>query len=153
MIVGLLTLMLSGPAQAAELADSPEGFGLGIATGQVTGVAAGYRPNDQSAIGGILGWYFMLNSFNVQTDYQLTIVDFQGEEGVDVKLRMSAGGGAFIDVYEGYSGVGIYLPIGFTLLPGQRPFDVFLDIAPGMTLMPNTEFVARGAVGARVYFR
>lgn len=153
MITGLLILSLAGTAQASPFADAPEGYGVGIVSGAVTGLAPVYRPNSKTTIGGALGWNTGDTALNVQADYQYTIHEVTVEEGAGIALRLTTGGGVFGDIYDSYTRAGVYVPFGATLIPGQRPFDVFLNFAPGMVVLPGTDFTARGTFGARVYFR
>lgn len=153
MFLGPLILSLLGSADASPLADSPEGYGIGVVGGAVTGLAPVYRPGPRSTFGGAVGWNFRDSSMNVQADYKQNMHEIKIEEGTDIVLRLEVGGGVFGDLYDSYSQVGVYVPFGVTLIPGQRPFDLFLDFSPGMAVVPATRFVGRGTVGARVYFR
>jgi hypothetical protein len=153
MFLGPLILSLLGAADASPLADSPQGYGIGVVSGAVTGLAPVYRPSPRSTIGGAVGWNFRDSSMNVQADYKQNMHEIAIEEGTDIVLRLNVGGGVFGDFYDSYTQVGIYVPFGVTLIPDQRPFDLFLDLSPGMAVAPATRFVARWTVGARVYFR
>jgi len=152
MISALLTLLISGSAVASPLADSPQGFGVGVASGAITGLTAAYRPDATYTVGSTLGWNFTDTAMNLQADYQHTYHEFSIEKDAGVAVRTSVGLGAFGDFYDSYSQFGIHVPFGFVLIPGQRPFDVFTDLSPGVALYP-TMFIPRGTVGARVYFR
>jgi hypothetical protein len=153
MFLGPLILSLLGSADASPLADSPEGFGVGVVGGAVTGLAPVYRPSPKSTIGSAVGWNFRDSSVNVQVDYKQNMHEIPLEEGTEIVLRLDMGGGVFGDFYDSYTQVGIYVPFGVTLIPGKRPFDLYLDVSPGMAVAPATKFVGRGTVGARVYFR
>ena len=153
MLTSLLALLLAGPAHALEFADSPQGLGLGVVGGSVTGIGVAYRPGPKATINAAVGWNLRDTALNVQGDYRQSMVDIAIEEGAGVMLQIGVGGGGFADIYDSYSRFGVYVPIGFVLLPGDRPFDLFLDIAPGMALLPATQFVGRGTAGVRLYFQ
>ena len=153
MLTSLLAMLLAGPAHALGFADSPQGLGLGVVGGSITGIGVAYRPGPKATLGGAVGWNLRDTALNVQGDYRHEMFDIPIEEAAGVMLQVGLGGGAFADLYDSYSQLGVYVPVGFVLLPGDRPFDLFLDIAPGMALLPATKFVGRGTAGVRLYFQ
>ena len=48
--------------------------------------------------------------------------------------------------------VGIRIPLGVDYIFAESPFDVFVEIAPILNLVPETEFDWSGGVGARFWF-
>jgi hypothetical protein len=49
-------------------------------------------------------------------------------------------------------GLGIRIPVGLAYLFESAPFDIFVEIVPGLDLLPGTDFGIDGAIGARYYF-
>jgi hypothetical protein len=63
------------------------------------------------------------------------------------------GVGARVLPHEGDgSRVGVRVPLGLDYITRDRRFDVFLEVAPMVDLVPETEFDLSGGVGARSYF-
>jgi hypothetical protein len=153
MLISMFALIVASPVQAATLADSPQGVGAGLVTGAITGLTVAHRSPGAQTVSAALGWNLGDTALNLQGDAQWRVEELALEGDAGIMLELSAGGGVFADVYDSYSQVGLYVPVGFTVIPGDRPFDLFVTVAPGMTLVPATRFVSRGTVGMRVYFR
>jgi hypothetical protein len=147
MLISMFALIVASPVQAATLADSPQGVGAGLVTGAITGLTVAHRTPGAQTVSAALGWNLGDTALYVQGEAQWRVEELALEGDAGIMLELSAGGGVFADVYDSYS------QLGLTVIPGDRPFDLFVTVAPGMTLVPATRFVSRGTVGMRVYFR
>jgi len=157
MSAGILSLLMLKAALAqppvVPLAQAPEGFGVGLASGSISGIALAYRPDSMHTLSGVAGWNLGLGWLRVHTDYHISYADLKVEPGADIAVRLSAGVGGFADLFGSYTQFGARVPLAFTLIPGARPFDFFIEVAPALTLVPQTQVMVQGAVGARVFFR
>ena len=48
--------------------------------------------------------------------------------------------------------IGIRVPIGLNYMFDEVPIDIFVEVAPGLQLVPATAFDIDGGLGARYYF-
>lgn len=156
LVAGLLLagLMLSGTAYGM-----PQGVGLGLIVGEPTGFVAKKWLSETTAVDGAVGWSFEGNdSLHLHGDY--LIHNARVIQNPDIK-------GA-LPVYYGVGGrirfeddnkddddvqVGIRVPLGISYLPKGSPFDFFLEVAPTMDFIPDTELDLSAAIGLRYYFR
>jgi hypothetical protein len=49
-------------------------------------------------------------------------------------------------------GLSIRIPLGLINFFTKAPVGVFLEIVPGMSVLPDTDFVMGAAIGVRYYF-
>jgi hypothetical protein len=76
---------------------------------------------------------------------------------LDVDVRGSLpyyfGLGGRVLMREGHdSRAGVRLPIGLNYITRDNRFDFFIEVAPIVDLVPDTEFSVGGGLGARIYF-
>jgi hypothetical protein len=150
----MLVLLIAASAFAAPLDRDPEGVGLGIILGEPTGFSAAWRPEGRFWVDGGLAW--SLPSFaQLHVDACLDLGDFRTADlpdmhfplwvGVGPRFRVGAGTG-----YDAFN-MGIRVPIGFGFWHDGLPIEGFLELAPGVGVYPNTEFIFDGGVGARFF--
>ena len=53
---------------------------------------------------------------------------------------------------DGASAAGVRIPVGFNYLFEDAPIGLFLEIAPVIDILPDTDADGNGAIGARFYF-
>ena len=49
--------------------------------------------------------------------------------------------------------IGVRIPFGLVYMFSDLPLDVFLELAPGMNLVPATTFDGGGGIGIRYWFK
>ena len=162
----LLVGYLIGTAQAdtpsesevieLSLASGARGTGLGIAAGEPSGVAAAFRPNDQSTFAGVVGWSLAQSTLHIHTDYLITFARVQPDPALELMLNFFVGAGASLDLGE-WTGntptVAVRLPIGASMEFGEKPLDLYIELVPLMGLVPDTRTDLDGTVGIRVWFK
>ena len=157
MIAVLLSTLLLGTALAdppeLPMAKEPLGRGLGIAVGDSTGVAWAIRPDTTTTFAGVVGWSLTQEQLHLHADYHHNYAQITIDPRDDIVLRLSVGGGLSLDLGKPDLMVGIRVPLDFTLIPGARPFDVFLEVAPVLFLVPDTEVGLQASTGLRFFFR
>ncbi len=135
----------SGDFGLGIILGAPSGISAKIATGQTNSVnlILGYdlndgpgccRDNGQLYIGGDYVWY----------NYNLIRVS----KG---RLPLYYGPGANAS-FSNNSRVGVRGVIGLEYQFSGAPFDVFLEIAPGINVMPSTHGYVSGGLGSRFFF-
>jgi len=125
-------------------------LGIGIVVGEPTGISLKYWTGSTTAIDGAAAWSFNHGgSFYVHADYlwhHFEIIDIS--EG---KMPLYYGIGAKL-VLADDAILGVHIPLGISYIFEEAPLDVFLEIRPGINLIPATKFDMGGGIGIRYYF-
>jgi hypothetical protein len=169
-LVSVILLTLSPAALAAQpTGHRPEGngnFGLGLILGEPTGISGKYWIRNDRAIDGEISFSF--NSFFIiQSDY---LFHFHGLFGTresftqHLEPYIGIGGSLFFSTTSnrtnptyftnngGSVGFGVRIPFGAEWMIPSAPFGIFLELAPGIGLIPGTFGFLQGGIGARFYF-
>jgi hypothetical protein len=143
----LFTLIFSG----VTLAQSNR-FGLGIILGQPTGLSAKYWISSNNALDFGLGYSFENNSrLHLHADY---LFHARNLFNTNENISLHYGPGGRLKIVEvGDSRLGIRFNVGLTWVPRNSPVDVFLEIAPLLDIIPETDFSFNGGIGVRYYFQ
>ena len=127
-------------------AQQRSGIGLGFMVGEPTGLSAVSWLGRGNAVDLVAAWAFGGGgSFYLHVDYQY-------HSFVERPLTLFAGLGGFLRL-DADPVVGFRVPLGLTFLLQEPPLDFFVEVAPGMAILPGTGFSIQGGVGARYYFR
>lgn len=149
------------PAFAAPSAGGP--VGVGISLGDPTGLSAKAWLNAQNALDFAASWSFEDERFAIYTDYLFHFWGGMPKEvrrrawevplyaGVGGKVSLGKGGRGRFDGEDGV-GVGVRVPLGISMIFRDAPFDIFVEVAPGLLIVPETAFDLDGALGGRFYF-
>ncbi len=153
-IMGLFTGMVSA-------ADS--NFGLGIVLGDPSGISARFATGSANSINVIVGydanhdyaWHrneccrdggmLYVGGDYLWYNYNLIRVS-QG------RLPLYYGPGINATIANDYSSIGVRGVVGLEYQFANAPFDVFLEIGPGINVIPNTWVNISGGLGARFFF-
>lgn len=160
---GLVSTLLWGLAATAHASDGPYGFGIGVVAGDPSGLSFGYRPGDEWMLQAAAGWSLVNDRLHLNVDYLYNITILQAPDAGGVSFPVYVGVGGRLRLGDDWDddwdndgwddeGVGLRVPIGIAVLPDRAPFDVFLEIAPAIILIPETEGEVDGGIGARFYF-
>ena len=141
-----VVLIFAAIIAPATLSSQPRtGLGVGVMLGEPTGLSAIMWLGGGNAIDVVAAWAFLGGgSLYLHADYQF-------HAAIDRPLTYYAGLGGFVQFAEDPE-FGARLPLGITYLFQQAPLDIFVEIAPGMALMPATRFRLNGGIGFRFYF-
>ncbi len=156
----LIAAAFATPAQAQDVGNG-KNFGIGLELGSPSGLTGKYYLNPKNAIQATLGLGFTDGNFmNIAVDY---LFHFNLLQKSDFRLDFYVGLGAYLwywfDNNEGSGnddkdawGLGLRIPIGLSLPFKKLPLEVFLEVAPGFSLLGRTGFGIAGALGLRWYF-
>ncbi len=129
----------------------PAGFSAGVMIGEPTGLTAKLWLSQTSALDLAVAWSFvgtgrvyvhgdyLVHSNNVLRDVPGTTLLYGG---VGAKLLIADN-----------PVIGVRIPLGVTYLFGNVPLELFLEIAPGLRLLPETQFDGGAGIGIRYQFR
>lgn len=122
--------------------------GLGIMLGEPSGVSLKVWNNSKTAWDLGVAWSLSgSSSLYAHTDYLW-------HHWLDVdkgNLAFYIGVGARA-VFSDDIHIGARVPLGLNYLIANSPFDLFLEVAPVLDLIPDTGSDANGALGVRFYF-
>lgn len=142
----LVLLVYSGAAFAQS-----NGFGLGIILGQPTGISAKYWTSGSTAFDFGLGYSFEKNSrMQLHADYLFHTKDlFNTSENISLYY----GPGARLRLVENAdSRLGVRFDVGIVWVPRNSSIDVFVEVAPLLDIIPETDFSINGGIGVRYFF-
>ena len=127
-----------------------KGLGLGVVFGEPTGLSAKLWTSERTALDAAVAWSFYNGGWlHLQADFLMHNYDL-----IDVSqgaLPVYYGAGAFL-TFSSELGLGARVPLGLAYQFEEAPVDIFLEIAPGISLLPEIKFYMGGGLGARYFF-
>lgn len=127
------------------------GFGLGIIVGEPTGISAKYWTTSSTAFDFGLGYSFEKHSrMHLHADYLFHVKNiFNTTENISLYY----GPGARLRFVENADArLGFRFDVGVVWIPRNTPVDVFVEIAPLLDIIPETDFSVNGGIGVRYFF-
>jgi hypothetical protein len=129
-----------------------KGFGLGVVLGEPTGISAKYWLSPGTALDFGLGYSF--TSSNSLFDFYVDYVFHNSDMIHSVEnFVVYYGPGARLKIREDAdSRLGVRGVIGILWLPRGTNFDLFVEVAPILDIIPATKFDFTGGIGGRYFF-
>ena len=130
-------------------------FGLGLVAGEPSGLSWKYWQGSTNAFDGTLAWsfldagYFRANAGYLWHNYKAIKVE-QGKMPLYYGVGATLWGGHFHD-HDG-ANIGVRGVIGMEYIFKGAPFDLFLELAPTLDLVPASGLWLQGGLGGRYYF-
>lgn len=148
LVLSILTILLI--VNTSGFANG-KGFGLGLIIGEPTGISMKGWLNQKSAIDVGLAWSFTKKtSLHIHADYLLHSYNvFKTSE--TIPLYYGIGGRIKVGDDE-KSRIGARMVIGIEYIFKNAPVDLFLEVAPILDLVPETELSFNAGFGARFFF-
>jgi len=127
-----------------------KGLGLGLIFGEPTGLSAKMWTSERTALDAAVAWSFSgPGYFHIQSDFLLHNYDLISvSEG---KLPVYYGLGAYV-AFSSDLGLGIRVPFGLAYQFEGAPVDIFGELVPGLSLLPDLGLYFGGGIGARYFF-
>jgi hypothetical protein len=152
----LLVLTLFSAAPASEACAQVYDWGAGIMLGEPTGFSGKTWWSDDVAFDAGLAWSFEgENEVSLHTDvlfHNWTLLrDTQRDVTEGTELPLYYGFGVRLKVGD-TTRFGARFPVGIDLIFGEYPFDLFIEVAPIMDIVPDTSVRGQAAVGFRYWF-
>lgn len=160
----LLAALAALPIQSASAAKGGP-LGLGIVLGEPSGLSAKYWLGSRTAVD--FGLAYSFNSFfAIFSDYLYHFpAAFASQKNPISEISPYVGIGAifFADTAssrsssryfttDGDVGLGLRLPLGLEWRPNSAPIGIFLELVPGIGIIPSTFGFVEGGLGGRFYF-
>ena len=123
--------------------------GLGLIAGNPTGLSFKHFTSTTTAFDAAAAWSFSDEWMTIHGDYL-----WHSYGGIEVEKGQ-------LPVYYGVGGwvafgddtvIGARVPAGLEYLFSTADFDVFLEIAAGLSVVPDTDFHVDAAIGVRYFF-
>jgi hypothetical protein len=126
------------------------GLGLGIVFGEPTGLSAKLWTSERTALDAAVAWSFAgLGWLHIHADFLIHNYDLISvSKG---KLPVYFGLGAFVGFSSDLS-LGARIPVGLAYQFEDAPLDVFVELVPGLALLPGIDFYIGGGLGVRYFF-
>lgn len=128
------------------------GFGLGIILGSPTGLSFKNYLTANQAVDGALGWNLWENKARIYGHADYLWHDFSLLAVPEGNLGVHYGPGVRLSIGD-EAHVGLRFDAGLTYLLPSPALEFFGEVAPGIGLVPDTDFSLDVALGARFYFR
>lgn len=133
-------------AAAAEAQD----FGLGLVLGEPTGVSWKWWQSSRGALAGALAWSLDDDRLHINVDYLVhQFGDIRVREG---RMAWYYGIGGRLNLRHNRNRFGVRVPLGLDYTFERAPIDIFLEIAPTLELVPETDVDFDAVIGARYFF-
>jgi hypothetical protein len=163
MTVVLLTSCDARASAAASL--HPKGhFAAGIVIGEPTGLTGKYMLESDRALDFGLAWSFQNfflfwmdhvwewpALFGQSSDFVRRLTPYLGVGGV-MLISTRTGNTVFGSAAGSSVGVGVRIPFGLEYIFAKVPIGIYLEVAPGIGIIPGTYGFLFGGIGARYYF-
>jgi len=147
MMKRLLTLAVVLVAAARPAAAADNRLALGIMVGEPTGISGKYWLGPDRAIDGGASWSVSHdNAFDLHADYLFH--DFGWFETGSGYLPLYYGVGGRL-LMDDRNRLGVRVPVGLSYLTDTRRVEFFMEAAPIVDLVPDTEFEMGGGLGVR----
>ncbi len=148
--LSLLTVLIITSFLSLSYAQSDgKDTGLGVMIGEPTGISLKLWKNNATAYSFGLAWSLEgADAVYVHGDHLWhTPLDTDTEH-----FAFSYGLGARAIFTDNDTDFGVRLPLGLNFYPEKAPMDIFVEIAPTINLIPNTDGDVSGVFGTRFYF-
>ena len=146
----LMAALLSAPAAA----QGP--FGLGVVVGEPSGVSAKYFLDARHAVDLALDFSVVDDAFYVHGDYVLHVPSLlAGLPGGRWLAYVGVGGKVKVRERKkdrDEAGLSVRVPLGVAWMPKAAPIDVFLEVVPGVQVLPSTDPDVDVGLGVRWFF-
>lgn len=156
----LLSAVLLAVLLPSEAMAQLDGFGVGIIAGDPTGLCVKNWLSQKSALEVSAAWSFegdggfflsgdyVLHAFDIADDPDSGLSGLMFTYGLGGRLYFRDGNGDD----DGDTVLGLRVPLGLCYPFEGAPVDMFVQLAPVMDIIPETELGLNGGIGARLYF-
>lgn len=147
LVIMLLCLLFSANANAQRNSSKA---GIGVIIGSPdTGISIKFLNSGARHFNGAIAWSSGKNSsLHLHADY--IFKKWIIASGSATNFRTFLGGG--LQLNTGKESLGIRVPVGVSYTFREVPFDAFIEVVPGLGLVPDTDFHVDAAFAVRFLF-
>ncbi|MGL1902179.1 MAG: hypothetical protein OCC49_08595 [Fibrobacterales bacterium] len=143
----IVLLLLMVATLSAESAPSKK-LGVGVVFGEPTGISIRYWGSDSHAFDGAVSWSFSQNVFMTQVDYAIKMTELQLPT---FNLPVFVGPGIAV-AFQKNPWLAARVKCGVAYQFPQHPVDLFAEVVPALSLIPDVGFDLMGGIGIRYFF-
>ncbi|MBI5268001.1 MAG: hypothetical protein HY851_12295 [candidate division Zixibacteria bacterium] len=149
----LIVICISLCLLAQTVAARPHAFGLGIITGEPSGISGKLWLSNKTAVDGAMAWSLETNA-NFQIHGDFLIHDYTLIKVQKGSLPVYYGIGGRLRTWDnnGDDNIGVRFPFGLDYIFPSNRVDLFLEVVPVLDLAPDTDVQFNGALGFRYFF-
>ncbi len=125
------------------------GFGVGLITGNPTGLSLKMWTGETTALDAAVAWNFDADWIGVHADFLLH--NFNLISVSKGQLPLYYGLGAKLGLGNDIA-IGARVPIGLDYMFDSVPIDIFVEVVPGLMVVPAIDFDIDLGLGARFFF-
>ena len=125
------------------------GFGAGVIFGEPTGLSLKSWLSSKNAVDAAVTWSSIDDFVYLHADF--LIHNFSVIDVSDGQLPLYFGIGAKVGFGNDLI-FGARIPIGLDYMFSGAPVDIFVEIVPGLTIIPTFDFDIDGGIGVRYWF-
>lgn len=137
-----------------------EPFGIGLFLGDPSAVSLAYRLGKEESLQAHVGWGYRPSRFNnsgliVAVDYLHHFMSAIAPLARGGTFAPAVGAGLKLSLFENRNypvAFGIRIPGKMSFFLDSAPVEIFAELALGLYVIPNTDVLADGGIGARWYF-
>ncbi len=144
LVILVVCLAVVMPITAAEPVSDVGDISVGLALGVPSGVSAKYVFDDNISFDAVVGYGLSAKPVVLRTD---ALYGFDKFTIGTVDLYPYVGGGLNVGFFNGFS-FGIDVPAGISYHFDNPAVEIFLEVVPGITVIPF-DFSFSGGIGAR----
>jgi len=156
-LLALLAVFIGRPTEG--VADVGP-FGLGLILGEPSGLSAKLFLDARHALDFALDYSLVDAGLYAHADYLLHFTGGRIRDGGVHRLVPYAGVGGMVGLHDRDKGrghdrdgaLGARIPLGIAWMPTSFPIDVFLEVVPGIFLLPETDPGLDASLGLRYFF-
>ncbi len=134
----------------SETYKAANGFGAGIVFGISSGISFKNWVSREGALQFDVSWDFHWGAIGIGVAYLFH--NFKLIKVKDSLLPLYFGIKGWLGLSSHSFALGVQVPLGIVWIPKEAPIDIFLQIEPGIALIPATSFAPNAGLGIRYYF-
>lgn len=159
LITAFAVTVVPAPGRAANTTNVGR-VGIGVIAGEPTGLTVKFWLEDRQAVDVGLGWSFSgTDTLHVHADYLWHDFELLDTSGISGRIPVYYGIGARFKFRDSDGDpdhddkFGVRIPIGVSWISESAPLDAFVELAPVLDLVPDTDLSLNGAIGLRYWFK
>lgn len=143
-----ILFFLASNVSPQELPERVPRYEAGVIIGQPTGLSAKYWVSRLTAFDAALAWSFANGALEIHTSllYHLFYIDVD-RDSFPAYLGLGP-----VFYLRDDTAIGARIPIGITYLFEDVPISLFLEIAPVIEIIPESDIEISGGTGIRIVF-
>ena len=149
----ILVMLLGGvstPVYSAQ--DQRPRLGVGFLLGEPTGLSMELELNRTHSLDAVVSYSLVQGRLHLHSDYLVRVHKHRHTHELGSIVPYFGLGARLALGEDKEDGLSVRIPVGAINFSLKRRLGVFFELAPGISVLPDTDFVMGAALGARYYF-